>query len=91
MPHSLESADTETLSGPLHALQLAAQGDWNGAHEVAQAGEDRDSAWVHAYLHRREGDRWNAEYWYRRAGKPVFRGSLDEEWAQMADALYRTS
>ncbi|WP_419803951.1 hypothetical protein [Terriglobus sp.] len=88
MPHPLETADVATLTGPLRALQLAAQGNWDGAHEAAQADEDRDSAWVHAYLHRREGDQWNAEYWYRRAGQPVFRGSLDEEWRHIADALY---
>ncbi len=89
MPHPLATADPETLTAPLRALRLAALGEWQGAHEVAQAGEDRDSAWVHAYLHRQEGDRWNAEYWYRRAGQPVFRGSLEDEWLHIADSLFR--
>ena len=89
MPHPLESADPATLTGPQRALQCDAAGDWNGAHEAAQAGEDRHSAWVHAYLHRKEGDQFNAEYWYRRAAQPGFRGSLDDEWRHIADALFR--
>ncbi|GAA4459665.1 hypothetical protein GCM10023189_33670 [Nibrella saemangeumensis] len=65
----------------LKALWHDAKGDWNGAHEIAQSREgvqayDR----LHAYLHRREGDQWNAGYWYRRAKAPVFTGSLEEEW-----------
>jgi len=74
---------------PLKALWHAAHGDWTAAHEEAQVGEDRESAWVHALLHREEGDQWNAEYWYRRAGKPVFTGTLDEEREQMIAALLR--
>ena len=72
---------------PLRALWHAAHGDWTAAHEEAQAGDDRDSAWVHALLHREEGDQWNAEYWYRRAGKPVFRGEIADERAAMIAAL----
>lgn len=75
------------LSTPLLALWWDARGDWQRAHEAAQAGEDADSAWVHAYLHRKEGDLANAGYWYRRAGKPAARGSLDQEWAAIAAAL----
>ena len=69
------------------ALWHDAQGDWDRAHEVVQDLETRDAAWVHAYLHRKEGDASNARYWYGRAGHPVFRGSLDEEWTHIADAL----
>jgi len=71
----------------LRALWHAAHGDWTAAHEEAQEGEDRDSAWVHALLHREEGDQSNAEYWYRRAGKPVFRGSIAQERVEMIAAL----
>ncbi len=77
------------LSAPLLALWWDARGDWNRAHEAAQASEDADGAWVHAYLHRKEGDLANAGYWYRRAGKPAAKGSLDDEWAAIAGALIR--
>ena len=77
------------LSTPLQALWWDAKGDWNRAHDAAQAGEDADSAWVHAYLHRKEGDLGNAGYWYRRAGRPVAKGPLDDEWALLARALIR--
>lgn len=75
------------LSAPLLALWWDARGDWHRAHEAAQAGEDADSAWVHAYLHRKEGDLANAGYWYRRAGQAAARGSLGDEWAVIAAAL----
>ncbi|WP_052200407.1 hypothetical protein [Terriglobus sp. TAA 43] len=71
----------------LRALWHAAHGNWNAAHEEAQEGEDRNSAWVHALLHREEGDQSNAEYWYRRAGRPVFRGSIAQERVEMISAL----
>jgi hypothetical protein len=75
------------LSLALHALWLDARGDWDGAHEAAQADEGGAGDWVHAYLHRKEGDAGNAAYWYRRAGKPVCRGALDEEWAAIVETL----
>ena len=75
------------LAPPLLALWWDARGDWAAAHEAAQAGEDATSAWVHAYLHRREGDLSNAGYWYRRAGKVMPAGTLDEEWRALATAL----
>ncbi len=77
------------LSPALRALWLDARGDWDGAHEAAQADERGEGDWVHAYLHRKEGDAGNAAYWYRRAGKPVCRTSLDEEWAAIAGALLK--
>ena len=78
------------VSRALAALWLDAKGDWNGAHRAAQADAGRAGDWVHAYLHRKEGDAGNAAYWYRRAGKPVCRTSLDEEWAAIAEALLRS-
>lgn len=80
----------EETGPPLRALWHAAHGDWQAAHEEAQANEDAPSAWVHALLHREEGDQWNAEYWYRRAGKPVFRGSIAEEREEMIATLLRS-
>ena len=61
--------------------------DWHGAHEIAQSIDGSDAAWVHAHLHRVEGDLPNADYWYRRAGKPAASGSLDAEWRAIATAL----
>ena len=75
------------LSPLLEALWHERRGDWERAHEVAQDVPGRDGAWVHAYLHRREGDPSNAAYWYRHAGQPVANGSLDEEWRQIVEAL----
>jgi hypothetical protein len=85
---SLESASPPAgLSGALRALWLDGKGDWDGAHEAAQADEGGAGDWVHAYLHRKEGDAGNAAYWYRRAGKPVCRTPLDDEWRAIAEAL----
>lgn len=75
------------LGGPLMALWWDAHGDWDRAHAAAQTGEDADSAWVHAYLHRKEGDLANADYWYRRARRTRPAATLEEEWAAIAAAL----
>ena len=77
----------QALSYALRALWLDAKGDWNGAHDAAQADEGGAGDWVHAYLHRKEGDAGNAAYWYRRARKPVCKNSLDEEWEAIAKTL----
>jgi hypothetical protein len=77
------------VSLALRALWLDARGDWGGAHEAAQADEGGAGDWAHAYLHRKEGDAGNAAYWYRRAGKPVCRTSLDEEWVAITAALLK--
>ena len=71
----------------LLALWYDARGDWTRAHETVQDLHTAEAAWVHAYLHRKEGDASNARYWYDRARQPVCRVTLDEEWAQIADAL----
>lgn len=75
------------ISDELRAMWHEAQGDWEGAHRVVQDVETPDAAWVHAYLHRKEGDQSNARYWYGRAGQPVFRGPLEEEWDHITTAL----
>ncbi|MDB5375047.1 MAG: hypothetical protein JWP04_3689 [Belnapia sp.] len=75
------------LSPPLLALWWDARGDWAAAHAAAQAGKDAESAWVHAYLHRKEGDLANAGYWYRRAGRTPPTLSLAAEWRAIAAAL----
>ena len=71
----------------LTALWWDAKGDWNRAHELAQAGSERDAAWVHAYLHRKEGDAANAGYWYRRAHRAFPTSALEEEWREIALTL----
>jgi hypothetical protein len=77
----------EGLSRALVALWHDERGDWAAAHESAQSEEAGDGAWVHAYLHRREGDLGNAAYWYRRAGRPVPACCLEDEWDQIAREL----
>jgi hypothetical protein len=77
----------EGASPAVQALWWDARGDWDKAHECAQAGEGGEAAWVHAYLHRKEGDGANAGYWYRRAGRKPATGPLDEEWEAIALAL----
>jgi len=86
---SLEAAAPPAkLHLALQALWWDAKGDWNKAHECAQADEgDPSCDWVHAYLHRKEGDASNAAYWYRRAAQPVCRESLDAEWAAIVSAF----
>jgi hypothetical protein len=71
----------------VRALWHDATGDWDGAHRLAQDVESDQGAWVHAYLHRREGDIGNAHYWYRRAGRPPATGTLEDEWREIAAAL----
>ena len=83
------AAPPPELSRLLRALWHDAKGDWEAAHRVAQDVDDHAGAWVHAYLHRKEGDAGNAAYWYRRAGRPIATGSLDDEWTQLAEALLR--
>ena len=75
------------LSAPLAALWWAAKGDWDAAHKIVQDEDDANSAWVHAYLHRVEGDLSNAGYWYRRAGQPVAKDPLDAEWQRIVSVL----
>ncbi len=73
----------------LQAMWYQAKGDWEHAHRLAQANDDRNSAWVHAYLHRVEGDNANADYWYRCAGKPHSSAPLMEEWEEIVAAILR--
>jgi len=69
------------------ALWWDARGNWSRAHEIAQDIDSADGAWVHAYLHRKEGDAWNAGYWYGRAGRTDCQLSLSEEWQEITRSL----
>ena len=80
-------APPRDLAPPLQALWWAAKGDWDKAHRIVMDEEGADAAWVHAYLHRVEGDLPNAGYWYRTAGQPVAKGPLEAEWTAVAAAL----
>jgi hypothetical protein len=82
-----DATPSPSLSPPLAALWWAAKGDWSKAHGIVQDEEGVDAAWVHAYLHRLEGDLGNAGYWYRRAGKPVASGPTEAEWDSVVSAL----
>jgi hypothetical protein len=75
------------LAPALAALWWAAKGDWDKAHKIVMKEDDRDAAWVHAYLHRVEGDLDNAGYWYRQARRSKESGSLEAEWDAIAAAL----
>jgi hypothetical protein len=83
----LGAAPAPDVAPPLAALWWAAKGDWEKAHAITQDDEGVDAAWVHAYLHRVEGDLGNAGYWYRRAGKPVATGPVEAEWEKMVSTL----
>lgn len=85
--HECSATRASTLPPLLRALWHDAHGDWNRAHSIAQDIESPDAAWVHAYLHRKEGDISNAGYWYRQAGRSVFTGSLHAEWTALATHL----
>ena len=79
------------LSGTLAALWWAGKGEWDRAHALVQEEPGADAAWVHALLHRAEGDVENAAYWYRQARRPAADASFNEEWAAIADALIVTA
>ncbi|HXA14257.1 MAG TPA: hypothetical protein VNW23_03950 [Opitutaceae bacterium] len=80
------------LPPALQALWHDAKGDWERAHSTVQQETSRDGAWVHAYLHRKEGDEGNAGYWYARAGRPFPETSLEAEWTEIAgDLLLKTA
>jgi hypothetical protein len=75
------------LGSPLLALWYEARGNWNKAHELVQNDETAEAAWVHAYLHRKEGDLDNALYWYRRAGQKASDLPTDREWTELVNLL----
>ncbi len=82
-----QSAPPLSLSESLQALWHDAKGDWDTAHNVAQEINTREGSWIHAYLHRKEGDLGNASYWYNRANRPMSRKSLEDEWEEITKAL----
>jgi hypothetical protein len=82
-----ENAPPQNLSVYLTALWYDARGEWEKAHKLVQDINDRNASGIHAYLHRKEGDIGNADYWYSRAGKTRYTGSLEKEWEELVVAL----
>lgn len=83
---STQAADPPAgLRQELEALWYDAKGDWHTAHEIAQTINNNNGAWIHAYLHRVEGDNGNANYWYSRAGKSMPSNSLEQEWESLVN------
>lgn len=80
-----QDAPDSQLSTILKSLWYDAKGDWKRAHDFVDQLPGSDAAWVHAYLHRKEGDVWNADYWYARAKKTRPSYSLEEEWENLVD------
>jgi len=81
------AAPPKAVAPELQALWWAGKGDWEKAHRIAMSGHSREAAWVHAYLHRVEGDDGNAGYWYRHANRKPANGPLDAEWAEIVAGL----
>ena len=77
----------QRTSSHLLVLWYAGKQDWGQAHDIVQNLEDKAGSWIHAYLHRWEGDEWNAGYWYRMAGKPYPILTLDQEWEELVIEL----
>lgn len=75
------------ITASLAALWYAGKNDWEQAHAIAQDVPTREGSWVHAYLHRVEGDQWNANYWYSRAGKTIPIVSVEQEWEEIVKAM----
>jgi hypothetical protein len=85
---SLQGADPPPgLSVYLQSLWYDGKEDWNKSHTIIQDVEDKNAAWIHAYLHRKEGDTGNAMYWYNRAGKKMPASSLQDEWENLVKEL----
>ena len=82
-----KKAPPEGLSEPLQAMWYARKEDWETAHNIAQSISSELGSWIHAYLHRVEGDLSNAGYWYKRTGKPQFQGSTEAEADEIINSI----
>jgi len=82
---SLENDHPPEFSLYLKSLWYQRKGRWDKAHRIAQDISDKNGSWIHAYLHRVEGELWNSNYWYSRAGRAMPETSLEEEWKYLVD------
>ncbi|QMU30961.1 hypothetical protein [Adhaeribacter radiodurans] len=85
-----KSTPPADLSPELQALWYDGKGDWHQSHEIAQEKNTPAYCWIHAYLHRKEGDQWNANYWYQRAGRKMPSVSLEQEWESITIELLQS-
>jgi hypothetical protein len=83
-------APPQGMTAPLAALWWDAKGNWARAHGLVDELETSEGMAVHAYLHRKEGEAWNSDYWYKRAGRRFYREKLEEEWAALVEGLAGT-
>jgi hypothetical protein len=81
------AAPPEACNDLLKALWYAGKNNWHAAHNIAQEIHTREGSWIHAYLHRVEGDIGNATYWYHKAGRPMPEGALENEWEELVKAF----
>lgn len=77
----------DSISVYMKALWYDGKGDWERAHQLIQDLNDKNACWIHAYLHRKEGDSWNADYWYAKANRNRPKVDLQTEWEQLCEAL----
>ena len=82
-----KSSPPAAISQHLESLWYDAKGDWEKSHNIIQDINDSNASWIHAYLHRKEGDTWNADYWYSRSNKKRPNISLEDEWASIVKTL----
>lgn len=82
-----KDAPPDGIDKALQALWQDAKGNWDTAHQIAQSARDSNGAWVHAYLHRKEGGISNAKYWYARVGMKLSKTSVEDEWKQIVEEL----
>jgi hypothetical protein len=88
--NTLAQPSPPKVNALLQSLWYDANDRWNDAHDIAQDIHSSDGSWIHAYLHRKEGDEGNAAYWYARAGKPICKKTLNEEWNDLVTAFLKT-
>lgn len=82
-----DPAPPEGMTVYLQAMWYDGHGNWDKAHQMVDNLEDATACWVHAYLHRKEGDHWNADYWYRKAGRKRPEVPLRQEWETIVHSL----
>lgn len=83
-----EANPPKGVSPYLAALWFYKKGNWNKAHQIVQDLPDQTASWIHAFLHREEGDLWNADYWYRRANQQRPNSPIEDEWNAIVQALW---
>lgn len=88
---SLEAPEPQLKDKYLRALWHSGKGDWHRAHHIAQDIHDPHGSWIHAHLHREEGDEWNANYWYRRAGQKMPAITIRQEWEELVTFFLHNS